>query len=52
MQYLILYEKKAFYTNWFDAENNYTNGMIIFDLINHTYSTNGKEWNEIKEDQL
>lgn len=43
MKYLVTYIdgelRKAFYTNWFDVENNFNTelGMIVFDLVNHKY---------------
>ena len=58
MQYLVTYiEKgihKAFYTNWFDVENNFNSkvGMIVFDLTNHKYMINSLEWSEIDEDHF
>jgi hypothetical protein len=52
MRYLILVGYEAFYTNWFDAENNYAAGMVVFDLINHTFTNDGTTWNEINEDHL
>lgn len=53
MNYLIVIKNsEPFYTNWFDAQNNFAEGMIVFNLLNHTYTTNGKEWHEIKEDNL
>jgi len=55
MNYLIVtscYE--PFYTNWFDAENNFNQAadMVVFNLLNHTYTTNGIDWHEIKQDHL
>lgn len=59
MQYLITYvddngTKKAFYTNWFDVENNFNSDaqMIVFDLLNDRYMVNGLDWNDIPEDHL
>jgi hypothetical protein len=52
MQYLIYHEGKAFYTNWFDAENHYVTGMIVFDLLDDSFTTDGVNWNEIPEDHL
>jgi hypothetical protein len=56
--YLVIYIEngiqKAFYTNWFDVENNFNSevGMIVFDLTNHKYMANGLEWTDIDEDHL
>jgi hypothetical protein len=58
MQYLVTYIEngtlKAFYTDWFELENNFNLevGMIVFDLINHKYTTNGLIWGDIDEDNL
>jgi hypothetical protein len=58
MQYLVTYidngMQQAFYTNWFDVENNFNpdNGMVVFDLINHKYMVNKISWLHIKEDHL
>ena len=46
MKYLVTYIEngiqKAFYTNWFDVENNFNSevGMVVFDLVNHKYMVN------------
>jgi hypothetical protein len=56
--YLITYTEngtqKAFYTNWFDPENNFNAdvGMIVFDLVNHKYMVNSLGWTDIEEDHL
>jgi len=54
MKYLILYKDKGiytnFYTNWYDKENNYIEGMIVFDLLLHVYTTNGEDWQPIQDD--
>lgn len=52
MQYLIFYAGSAFYTKWFDAENNFVRGMVVFDLHSHKYTTNGTNWETIDEDHL
>lgn len=59
MRYLVTYTdenglQKAFYTNWFTAENNFNAdvGMIVFDLIKRKYMTNSLDWNDIEEDHL
>jgi len=54
-QYLITTSiQEPFYTNYFDAENHFNSelDMVVFDLRNHTYTTNGIIWQEIKEDHL
>lgn len=55
MTYLIVtayYE--PFYTNWFDAENHFRQDidMVVFNLLSHKYTTNGKDWLDIKQDHL
>lgn len=58
MKYLVIYTenglRKAFYTNWFNVENNFNSEveMIVFDLVNHKYIVNNLEWSDIEEDHL
>lgn len=58
MKYLVTYIEnglqKAFYTNWFDVENNFNPdvNMVVFDLINHKYMVNSLGWTNIEEDHL
>jgi len=58
MRYLVTYiengTQQAFYTNWFDVENNFNPevGMMVFDLITHKYMVNSLGWTDIKEDHL
>lgn len=58
MRYLVTYNEngmqKAFYTNWFDAENHFNADvqMIVFDLYNHKYMINSTGWSDIEEDSL
>lgn len=58
MRYLVTYIEnglqKAFYTNWFDVENNFNSeaGMVVFDLVNHKYMVNSLGWSDIEEDHL
>lgn len=58
MKYLVIYIEngiqKAFYTNWFDVENNFNSevGMVVFDLVNHKYMVNCLGWSDIDEDHL
>lgn len=58
MKYLVTYiengMQKAFYTNWFDVENNFNSGvgMVVFDLVNHKYMVNSLGWVDIDEDQI
>lgn len=58
MKYLVIYIdngiQKAFYTNWFDVENNFNSevGMVVFDLVNHKYMVNSLGWSDIDENHL
>ena len=52
MNYLIVYNGEAFYTNWFDKENNYVKGMVVVNLLSHQYTINGGDWFEVQEDSL
>jgi len=52
MTYLILHEGKAFYTEWFMAENNFVEGMTVFNLDADTFTTDGEKWQAIEFDHL
>lgn len=52
MKYLVLHKGEAFYTNWFSKENNYETGMIVFNMENNTYTTDGDKWKKIEQDHL
>lgn len=56
MTYLVTYqqdgEQLSFYTNWFDPENHFVHGMIVFNLLSHKFTTDGINWQEIQEDSL
>ena len=55
MNYLIITNNhEPFYTDWFDAENHFVSDveMIVFNLYNYTHTTNGKDWQETKQDHL
>lgn len=58
MRYLITYTEnglqKAFYTNWFDPENNFNAdlNMIVFNLSANKFTTDGYLWLKIDEDHL
>jgi len=52
MRYLILINGEAFYTNWYDYKNHYVEGMTVFDLSSHSFSTDGWNFIKIKEDNL
>lgn len=60
MKYLIYcsnilkFGERSFYTDNFDYDNHFNPlaGMIIFNLYDHKYSTDGKTWHEIQDDHL
>ena len=52
MKYLIIYEQAAFYTNWYDYENHYEQGMIIIDRACDMITYDGENWHEIEDDHL
>ena len=56
MQYLITTNEtdKPFLTDWFDAENNFNSDvqMIVYDLVNLVFTTDGKTWKPIDIDHL
>ncbi|ERI81455.1 hypothetical protein HMPREF1981_03219 [Bacteroides pyogenes F0041] len=47
-------EQSAFYTNWFDAENNFNPeyNMIVIDRTRHLVTFDGETWQDIDEDSL
>ena len=53
MRYLVIIPNQTpTYSQWFDAENHFEDGMTIFDLINDVYTTDGVNWQEIEFDHL
>lgn len=55
MRYLIYFKdglNDPFYTEWYNYENNYIEGMIVFDLVNFIWTTDGKTWKETAIDNL
>ena len=53
MDYLITEKGKSpIFTNWYDYENNYNEGMVVYDLINCKYTIDGINWIEIEIDHL
>ena len=53
MIYLVTHPNYApFLTNWFDSENHFTEDMVVYNLLNNTYTTNGIEWIELNIDNL
>lgn len=58
MRYLVTYIvhdiRCAFYTEWFDPENNFGEGcnMVVFDLKKNIYYDDNLTWSDIKIDSL
>ena len=56
MRYLITMQgyKMPFLTDWFDAENHFDFdfGMIVYDLCESKFTTDGRTWYEIEIDHL
>jgi len=52
MNYTIIHKGEVFYTNWFDAENNHVDGMVVINNYTHKFTVDGATWNEIQEDNL
>ena len=56
MRYLITTKGaySPFFTKWFDAENHFNADldMIVYDLVENKYTTDGEEWHEIEIDRL
>ena len=52
MRYLITtIDSKPILTNWFNPTN-FINEMVVYDLLNQTYSNNGLNWFSIEVDEL
>ena len=56
MKYLITTEgtNTPFYTQWFEPEKHFNKdlGMVVYDLYEELYTTDGVTWNEILVDHL
>ena len=52
MRYLIIHDYIVFSTNYFEADNNFIDGMMVVDLINAKYMRTMGLWLEIPEDHL
>jgi len=56
MNYLVTFatEHSPFFTNFFDAENHLDDslGMVVYNLLDHTYTSDGQNWLPIIEDHL
>lgn len=54
-RYLITMDgEEPFTTEWYDFQNNYRAdlNMIVYDLHNNLYSTNGIDYKELENDHL
>lgn len=52
MRYLITGIDEPFMTAWFDAENHFADGMVVYDLSRGLYTTDGDVWHVIEQDHL
>lgn len=52
MRYLIHLKNAAYFTQLFDKENHFVNGMVVYDLHRKIFSTDGVTWKEIQDDTL
>lgn len=52
MRYLVYHNNESFFTNWFEEDNHYSPGMIVFDLEYGKFTDDGKTWKDIEEDHL
>lgn len=53
MRYLIInLKEKPFLTNWFEPENHFIIGMVVFDLLEDKYTMSGELWHDIEIDHL
>jgi hypothetical protein len=56
MRYLITTKEvnSPFLTDWFDAENHFNpdEEMVVYDLCNNEFTTDGKTWHKLDVDHL
>lgn len=55
MRYLITFSNNQhppFFTEWYDKKNHYTRGMVIYDIVNQSYSVDGETFTKIEIDHL
>jgi hypothetical protein len=55
MRYLVtMTAEPPFFTMWFDCGNDWLRscGMVVYDLENSLYTTDGKTWEPIEFDEL
>lgn len=52
-RYLIIINGSVpFLTHWYDFENNYEEGMTVYDFRKMMYTSDGVNWNQIQRDSL
>ncbi len=44
--------KDPFLSPWFDADNHFTDGMVVIRLSTMEWTANGVEWVELEEEHL
>jgi hypothetical protein len=53
MRYLIFMPQHTpCFTNYFDAQNIFVDGMIVVDLLNQVFTTDGEVWENVELDHL
>lgn len=52
MYLIIPKDSDPFLSKWYDYENNYAEGMIVFDFSTKGYTTDGNNWKNIPENHL
>lgn len=53
MRYLVYIPGgEPFFTNNFQPENHFVDGMVVFDTNYDKYTTDGKQWHDIPSDEL
>lgn len=55
MRYLVTTKNKSpFFTNWFEPENHFNPDveMVVYDLVELKFTTDGKTWEDIEIDHL
>lgn len=48
MTYTIIYKGEVWHSNNFDAFESYRTGMVVIDMVNNVFTSDGLNWNEIK----
>lgn len=48
MRYLVTFESETpFFTHYFDAENHFAVGLVVYDLLEAKYTVDGTTWLDI-----